>query len=120
MSLPKETLVRLCSKSEGGMSASGYKQTFRQVCQNVGFTPKSGHSEAQERVGLKKQTLDVRFTPKSGRKWLRHLNADIGQRRRDEAHKASRGWVRRGAGHNFKTHKPLNMDRNRRKMTSTA
>ncbi len=52
------------------MSASGYKQTFGEVCQRVRFTPKSGHSEAQERVGLKKRTLDVRLTPKSGRIWV--------------------------------------------------
>ncbi len=39
------------------MSASGYKRTFRQVCQRVRFTPK-------------KQTLDVYLTPESGRNWL--------------------------------------------------
>ena len=49
------------------MSASGYKQTFRRRRQRVRFTPESGHSEVQERVGLKKQILYVYFAPKSGR-----------------------------------------------------
>ncbi len=48
------------------MSASGYKQTYSGQLANVCFTPKSGHSEAQERLGLKKRTLGVRFTPESG------------------------------------------------------
>ncbi len=52
------------------MSAYGYKQTSRGSVRNVRFTSVSGHSEAQERVGLKKQTLDVCFAPKSGHKWL--------------------------------------------------
>ncbi len=52
------------------MSASGYKQTLWGRAWNVRFAPKSGHSEAQERVGLKKRTLDVRFAPNSGRKWV--------------------------------------------------
>ena len=52
------------------MSAFGYKQTSRGLGQNVRFTPKSGHSEAQERVGLKKRTLDVCFAPESRRKWV--------------------------------------------------
>ncbi len=39
---------------------------------NVRSTPESEHSEAQERVGLKKQTLDVCLPPDSGRKWLWH------------------------------------------------
>ncbi len=51
------------------MSASGYKQTSRGQLANVCFTPKSGHSEARERVGLKKRTLDVRLAPNSGHKW---------------------------------------------------
>ncbi len=45
------------------MSASGYKQTFQGVSQNVRFAPESRHPEAQERFGLKKRTLDVRFAP---------------------------------------------------------
>ncbi len=52
------------------MSAFGYKQTFSGQLANVRFTPNSGHSEAQEWVGLKKRTLDVCFAPKSGHKWL--------------------------------------------------
>ncbi len=48
------------------MSASGYKRTYNGQLANVRFTPVSGHSEAQERLGLKKRALDVRFTPKSG------------------------------------------------------
>ncbi len=48
------------------MSASGYKQTYSGQLTNVRFTPNSGHSDAQERAGLKKQTLDVRFYPESG------------------------------------------------------
>ncbi len=58
------------------MSASGYKQTFQGVSQNVRFTPNSGHSEAQERFGLKKQTSNVRFAPNSEHKWvLRRMSA---------------------------------------------
>ncbi len=52
------------------MSACGYKQTFSGQFANVCFTPNSGHSEAQERVGLKKRTFDDRFTPDTGRKWV--------------------------------------------------
>ncbi len=52
------------------MSTYGYKRTYRGQLVNVRFTPKSRHSEAQERVGLKKRTLDVCFTPESGHKWL--------------------------------------------------
>ena len=52
------------------MSAFGYKRTFRGSLQNVRFTPESGHSEAQEWVGLKKRTSNVCLTPDSGRKWL--------------------------------------------------
>ncbi len=52
------------------MSASGYKRTSGGNAWNVRFTPESGHSDTQERVGLKKQTLDVRFAPNSGHKWL--------------------------------------------------
>ncbi len=48
------------------MSASGYKQTCGEVGDYVRFAPKSGHSEAQARFGLKKQTSNVRFTPNSG------------------------------------------------------
>ncbi len=48
------------------MSAFGYKRTYNGQLANVRFTPVSGHSEAQERLGLKKRSLDVRFTPKSG------------------------------------------------------
>ncbi len=48
------------------MTAYGYKQTCGQVSDYVRFTPVSGHSEAQERGGLKKRTLDVRLTPNSG------------------------------------------------------
>ncbi len=53
-----------------GMSASGYKQTYGGVSDYVRFTPESGHSEVQERLGLKKQTSDVRYYPESGRKWV--------------------------------------------------
>ncbi len=49
------------------MSAYGYKRTYRGSVRKVRFTPESGHSEAQERFGLKKRTLDVRFAPGSGR-----------------------------------------------------
>ncbi len=56
-----ETTRRVCR-----MSAYGYKQTYRGQLANVCFTPNSGHSEAQERVGLKKQTSDVRLAPSSG------------------------------------------------------
>ncbi len=52
------------------MSACGYKRTYSGQLANVRFTPESGHSEAQERVGLKKRTLDVRFAPNSGRNWV--------------------------------------------------
>ena len=34
--------------------------------QRVRFTPGSRHSDAQERVGLKKRALGVRFAPESG------------------------------------------------------
>ncbi len=37
---------------------------------DVRFTPNSGHSEARERVGLKKQTSNVRYYPESGRNWV--------------------------------------------------
>ncbi len=50
------------------MSACGYKQTLKGLRDYVRFTPESGHSDAQKRIGLKKQTLDVCFTPKSGHK----------------------------------------------------
>ncbi len=43
------------------MSASGYKRTLWGRASNVRFTPESGHSEAQERFGLKKRTSNVRF-----------------------------------------------------------
>jgi len=49
------------------MSAFGYKQTLKGPRRYVRFTPNSGHSEAQERVGLEKRTLDVRLEPESGR-----------------------------------------------------
>ena len=52
------------------MSAYGYKRTLWGSALNVRFTPESRHSEAEERFGLKKRTLDVRFTPKSGRNWV--------------------------------------------------
>ena len=52
------------------MSAYGYWRTCGGVSDCVRFTPNSGHSEAQERFGLKKRTLDVRFTPNSGHKHL--------------------------------------------------
>ncbi len=52
------------------MSAYGYKRTLLGRASNVRFTPKSGHSEAQERLRLKKRTLDARLAPKSGRKWV--------------------------------------------------
>ncbi len=52
------------------MSAFGYKQTCGGVSQSVRCTPESGHTEAQERLGLKKRTLDVRLTPESGRNWV--------------------------------------------------
>ncbi len=52
------------------MSAYGYKRTLWDRASNVRFTPESGHSDAQERVGLKKRTLDVRFAPESRHKWL--------------------------------------------------
>ncbi len=48
------------------MSAFGYKQTFSGQLANVRFTPNSGHSEAQERLGLKKRTFNVCLTPNSG------------------------------------------------------
>ncbi len=51
------------------MSASGYKQTFRGLLANVRFTPKSGHSEAQARFGLKKRTSNVCLTPESRHNW---------------------------------------------------
>ncbi len=58
------------------MSAYGYKQTSRGQLANVCFTPESGHSEAQERFGLKKRTFDVRLAPNSGHKWvLRRMSA---------------------------------------------
>ncbi len=57
-------------KSSHRMSAFGYKQTYRGQLANVRFTPESGHSEAEERGGLKKRTLDVRFAPNSGHKWV--------------------------------------------------
>ncbi len=53
------------------MSAHGYKRTCGEVRERVRFTPQSGHSEAQEQLGLKERTLDVCFTPRSGHKWLR-------------------------------------------------
>jgi hypothetical protein len=53
------------------MSASGYKRTLWDRASNVRFTPESGHSDRQERFGLKKRTLNVCFTPNSGRKSVR-------------------------------------------------
>ncbi len=55
---------------EATKSASGYKQTSRGLRQSVRFTPESRHSEAQERLGLKKRTLgevpaNDRFWPKA-------------------------------------------------------
>jgi len=55
----------LCRKAL--MSAYGYKRTCGGVSRRVRFTRESRHSEVQERLGLKKRTLDVRFAPKSGR-----------------------------------------------------
>ncbi len=55
------------------MSAYGYKRTYGEVPQRVRFTPESRHSDTQERLGLKKRTLDVRFAPESG-----HSNHDSG------------------------------------------
>ncbi len=52
------------------MSAFGYKRTYSGQLANARFTPNSGHSDAQERFGLKKRPLDVRFAPNSGHKWL--------------------------------------------------
>ena len=52
------------------MSASGYKRTCGGLRDYVRFAPNSGHSEAQARFGLKKQTLNVRLAPDSGRKWV--------------------------------------------------
>ncbi len=49
-----------------GMSAYGYKRTCGGVSDYVRFNSESRHSEAQERFGLKKRTLDVRLAPKSG------------------------------------------------------
>jgi hypothetical protein len=40
------------------------------VRQRVRFTPESGHSDALERIGLEKRTLNVCFTPNSGHKWV--------------------------------------------------
>ena len=40
------------------------------------FTPESRHSEAPERVGLKKRTLDVCFAPKSGRNWRPQIRVE--------------------------------------------
>ena len=54
------------------MSAFGYKRTCGGVRQRVRFTPVSRHSDVQKRLALNKQTLDVRFAPKSGHKWLWH------------------------------------------------
>jgi hypothetical protein len=51
------------------MSAYGYKQTSSPYLANVRFTPESRHSEAQERLGFKKQTSNVRYYPESGHKW---------------------------------------------------
>ncbi len=52
------------------MSAFGYKQTFGGQLANVRFTSNSGHSDVQKRLGLKKQTLDGRLAPNSGRNWV--------------------------------------------------
>ncbi len=52
------------------MPANDPKRTYRGWLANVRFTPDSGHWDAQERVGLKKRTFNVRFTPESRRKWL--------------------------------------------------
>jgi hypothetical protein len=47
------------------MSASGYKQTFRQVCQRVRFAPVSGHWQSPECArrppARPKQTAAQRF-----------------------------------------------------------
>ncbi len=59
------------------MSAFGYKQTLCPYLANVRFTPESGHSNAQERLGFKKQTLDVRLSPNSGRKSVRRWESAI-------------------------------------------
>jgi len=48
------------------MSAYGYKRTYSGQFANVRFAPESGRSEVQERVGPKKQTLDVCLAPESG------------------------------------------------------
>jgi hypothetical protein len=47
--------------SRTAMSASGYKQTLWGRASKVRFAPESRHSEAQERVGLKKRALNVCF-----------------------------------------------------------
>ncbi len=59
----------MCSEWNA-MSAYGYKQTCGEVRERVRFTPKSRHSDALKRVGLKERTSNVRFVPKSGHKWL--------------------------------------------------
>ncbi len=72
MTKNKVGLVKCCSILNAAefFNSLGYKQTFQTHPANVRFTPESGHPEAQERVGLKKRTSNVRSTPKSGRKWL--------------------------------------------------
>ncbi len=52
------------------MSAYSYKQTFSGLHNYVRFTPKSRHSDAQERFGLEKRTSNVRLAPQSGHKRL--------------------------------------------------
>ncbi len=54
------------------MSASGYKRTYSGQLANVCFTPKSRHSDSGNRQDSKKQTLDVRLAPESGRKLVCH------------------------------------------------
>ena len=52
------------------MSAYGYKQTSSGQLANVRFAPESGHSDAQERLGLKKRLQvvadDLRSLAKEG------------------------------------------------------
>ncbi len=52
------------------MSAYGHKRTLWDHASNVRFAPVSGHSDAQERLGLKKRTSNVRLAPNSRHKWV--------------------------------------------------
>ncbi len=60
----------LLGSNRARTSAPGYKRTLSARRLSVRFAPESRHSDARNRLGLKKRTLDVRYYPESGRNWV--------------------------------------------------